>query len=384
MKRLALFCDGTWNDPDSDTNVSRLHGWVAAQDAQGVRQLSKYIKGVGLKPFERLLGGTLGKGLSANVLEGYAWLVDNYEDGDEIYLFGFSRGAYTARSIAGVIVKCGLLRRGASMTTHEIYERYRSGKDKRPLYKIVIDKGAGRPLSADEEHLLENSRRVRIRMLGVWDTVGALGVPWTHAPVVGRSKFYFHNTNPSVLFEHAYHAVAVDEHRGPYKPALWTRFRPDTPDPEPASAARAAPANVTEQRWFVGAHSNVGGGYADDRLRDLPLAWIQSKAEALGLAFTQRVRLSGAEFSAPATDSYANFMKGLYRKVSSRFLRPIGAPARKVKGGSSTPMDEWIDASVFEKWHADPKYRPANLQEFLRRRGFDPARVRGDLRASAD
>ena len=178
--------------------------------------------------------------------------------------------------------------------------------------------------------------------------------------------------------------MAVDEHRGPYKPALWTRFRPDKPDPEPEGASHASPASVTEQRWFVGAHCNVGGGYQGDRLRDLPLAWIQAKAEGLGLASTQRVGLTGTEFTAPATDSYANFMKGLYRAVSSRFLRPIAAPARKVKGGYSTPLNEWIHASVFEKWHADPAYRPANLQDFLRRRGFDAARMHGDVRASVD
>ena len=387
MKRLALFCDGTWNDPDSDTNVSRLQGWVAPQDTQSVPQLLKYITGVGLKPFERLSGGTVGKGLSANVLEGYDWLVDNYEDDDEIYLFGFSRGAYTARSIAGVIVKCGLLRRGARMTTPEVYERYRAGKDKRPLYRIAIDKGAGRPLAADEQQLLEQSRRVRIRMIGVWDTVGALGVPWTHAPLVGRAKFHFHNTNPSVLFEHAYQAIALDENRGPYKPTLWTKFEPDTPDPAPivpSAVAAAAPRTVTEQRWFVGAHCNVGGGYDGDRLRNLPMAWIQGKAAALGLAFTQRVQLDGTEFMGKATDSYAAFLKGAYRIVSSRYLRPIGAGARKVKGGRSTPIEEWIDASVFQKWRADSSYRPANLQEFMRRRGLDPAQAQGDLRASMD
>ena len=389
MKRLALFCDGTWNDPDSDTNVSRLHGWVAPQDGQGVRQMAKYLTGVGLKPFERLLGGTVGKGLSANVLEGYAWLVQHYDEGDEIYLFGFSRGAYTARSVAGMIVKCGLLRRGANTTVAKLYERYRAGKDRRAMYTIELDKLAGRPIDEEERQLLEHSRRVPIRMIGVWDTVGALGVPWTHAPLVGRSRFYFHNTNPSVLFEHAYQAVAVDEHRGPYKPALWTRFTPDVPDrPDPAvpalPQATAGPRTVTEQRWFAGAHCNVGGGYQGDVLRNLPLAWIQGKADALGLAFTQRIALHGNEFSARATDSYAAFMKGAYRAVSSRFQRPIGAPARKVKGGSSTPLDEWIDASVFEKWRADPAYRPANLREFLQRRGLDPAQIRGDLRASAD
>lgn len=385
MKRLALFCDGTWNDPGSDTNVSRLHGWVAPQDGQGVRQLAKYVVGVGIKPFERLLGGTVGKGLSANVLEGYAWLVQHYDEGDEIYLFGFSRGAYTARSVAGMIVKCGLMRRGGNTTVEKLYERYRAGKGKRAMYTIELDKLAGRAITEEEHQLLEHSRRVPVRMIGVWDTVGALGVPWTHAPLVGRAKFYFHNTNPSVLFEHAYQAVAVDEHRGPYKPALWTKFAPDVPDrPDPARASGdAKPRTKIEQRWFVGAHCNVGGGYKDDVLRNLPLAWIQRKAEALGLAFARRMATDGNEHAAQYTDSYAAFLKGGYRWVSSRFLRPIGADARKVKGGRSTPIEEWVDGSVFEKMRADANYRPANLMECARRRGVDPLVQRGDLRVSA-
>jgi hypothetical protein len=158
---------------------------------------------------------------------------------------------------------------------------------------------------------------------------------------------------------------------------------PDRPDPARAPGT-AQPRTQIEQRWFVGAHCNVGGGYRDDVLRNLPLAWIQRKAEALGLAFTQRIATDGKEHAAQYTDSYAAFLKGGYRWVSSRFLRPIGADARKVKGGRSTPIEEWVDGSVFEKMRADAKYRPANLLECARRRGVDPLAQRGDLRVSAD
>jgi uncharacterized protein (DUF2235 family) len=385
LKRLALFCDGTWNDPDSDTNVFRLKTWVAGRDDHGVTQVSHYIKGVGVKAFERLSGGALGKGLSANVLEGYRWLVENYDEDDEIYLFGFSRGAYTARSIAGIIVKCGLLRRGpgVAMTPEEIFERYRSGKDARPIYTVAHEKTVGHAITPDEQHLLDNSRRVSIHMIGVWDTVGALGIPWTHAPLIGRGNFYFHNTNPSVLFKHAYQAMAIDEQRGPYKPTLWTKFTPDPRDsaPTPVPPPTATPP-VIEQRWFVGAHCNVGGGYANDRLRDIPLAWIQEKASAAGLAFSQRATPSDDAYRGPYTDSYKAFMMGLFRFVSTRFFRPIGAGPRKVAGGTSTPINEWIDASVFAKVRSDPTYRPVNLVEFARLRGIDLASASGELRAS--
>lgn len=125
FKRLAVFLDGTWNSVGTNTNVWRLRCLCADQDADGVRQLRYYDQGV-----NGIFGGGWGKGLSENVKEAYDWLVDNYEDGDQIFIFGFSRGAYTARSLAGLIAICGLLRAGGALGVNQLYERYRHEDDR--------------------------------------------------------------------------------------------------------------------------------------------------------------------------------------------------------------------------------------------------------------
>jgi hypothetical protein len=369
MKRLALFMDGTWNKAESNTNVWEMYRSVLPEDARSNRQLRKHIDGVGDRWFNRLRGGAVGYGLSAKVLEGYQWLVDHYDDGDEVYLFGFSRGAFTARSIGGLIKTCGLLRRDSAMTVADIFKRYRAGKDAASILAIERASRGGR-LDAADRRLLDSSRRVEIEMIGVWDTVGSLGVPWTAVPWIGRGNFFFHNTYPSELYRHMVQAVAVDEHRGPYKPTLWTRFVPD-------SEAHAVPASRlpdVEQRWFAGAHCNVGGGYHGNALSDLPLHWMQQKAIANGLA-CQAVAVPPDAFQDEVKDSYREFMRGVYRFLpfTSRTPREIGALPRKVKGGWSIPVNETIDPSVVRRFQIDPAYRPRNLLDFARARGIDLA-----------
>jgi uncharacterized protein (DUF2235 family) len=378
MKRLALFLDGTWNDPKDKTNVHSLFKAAVNGQANGVEQRTHYGTGVGTKWNERIRGGTLGAGLSENVREAYEWLVTNYDDGDEIFIFGFSRGAYTARSVAGVIIRCGLLKKRAHMSVDDLYQRYQQGKGAKALYEMdLLDQHAKNALPDTDRALMACSRRVPIKMIGVWDTVGALGIPWTEAPLIGRGKFYFHNTNLSVLIEHAYHALAVDEFRGPYKPTLWTRFIPEQPDP-PRTVALSE--TKVEQRWFIGAHSNVGGGYADDVLKRLPLAWLQQKAHDCGLQFSEQFVCKGDEFQTAPTDSYGEFMFGVYRliRLGKKFFRPIGAEKRKVKRGWSEPINEVIDASVFFRYQGFDDYRPSNLTDWAKRKGIDLAVQRGD------
>lgn len=381
-KRLAIFLDGTWNTPDDATSVHELHRRAVNGTApDGVEQRTFYRTGVGTKWSERFRGGAFGAGLSQNVLAGYRWLVDNYTDGDHIFLFGFSRGAYTARSLGGVIVNCGLLRDTATLTSDQIYERYRAGKQVDPIYRLEHLRRTGeRTLNAEEERLLADSRRVRLHMLGVWDTVGALGVPWTAAPLVGKKNFYFHNANPSTIYDHCYHALAIDEHRAPYKPTFWTRFTPE--GKEPASDPHTPPPHI-EQRWFVGAHSNVGGGYENDRLCVLPLSWMQAKAAAHGLAFDSVITPSPDDIAHPPVDSYARFMKGVYKvvRLGRRYYRQIGAPSRQVNKGWSTSINETIDASVIAKYRSDSSYRPPNLEEWAKVRRLDLAALQGDQSA---
>ena len=381
MTRLALFLDGTWNDPDDRTNVKLLADALAGPTHGVPDQLSKYIPGVGIKWHERISGGAFGKGLSANVAEAYEWLHEKYNDDDEIYLFGFSRGAYTARSVAGVIILCGLLRRGGALDCKDIYKRYRAGKDKLPLHQIMYlldhpDHPDHARLTDEDRLLAANSRRVPIRFIGVWDTVGALGVPWTSVPLIGRGNFYFHNTNLSVLVQAAFQALAIDEHRGPYKPTLWNTYTKQGSPPAPMPSR-----DQVEQRWFVGAHANVGGGYGHkDLLPGLPLAWIQSRAAANGLKFHTTLTPSPNAIQCAPRDSFAEFMKGFYRlvRLGKKFYRTIGRGPYPVRGGTATPINEVIDASVFKRWQAHSNYRPKALEDSLQGK-VNPLTQQGDL-----
>lgn len=393
MKRLAIFTDGTWNEPGSHTNVADLYELVATGQVNGAEQRRYYDPGVGtddgtgtLQRWKsKLIGGAFGDGLSRNVQQAYEFLVANYEPGDQIYLFGFSRGAYTARSIAGVIIRCGLLDRAQPnpLSIAQLYARYRRGKEAIALYDLQANRlPPGYQPTPEDRDLMAHSHRVDIHFIGVWDTVGALGVPWTEAPLVGRRNFYFHNTNLSVLVKHAYHALAVDEHRGPFKPTLWTEFTPDADHAKPPTTrpTTGPGGSAVEQRWFIGAHSNVGGGYEGDALRTVPYAWLQAKAAAAGLVFTKTIQPTGDEYRTKPIDSFGRFMGGIYRIVrfGQPFLRPMGAGSRKVKGGWSTPINEWIDDSVFARCRGVADYRPKNLQTWAQGHGIDLATHQGE------
>ncbi|GAB3092736.1 DUF2235 domain-containing protein [Lysobacter terrae] len=377
MANLAVFLDGTWNDPKDQTNVYRLKECLDVEPSAPEPQRCYYAVGVGVKSFEKFRGGAFGMGLSENVLRAYRWLVDQYAEGDRVFIFGFSRGAYTARSLAGLIARCGLLYRPFANRADAIYERYKRDKDAERLDELEhIRRHATRALTPDEERLLKESRRIEIEMIGVWDTVGALGIPWSAAPFFGPKDYYFHNTRPSVLYRHCFHALAIDEQRGPYRPTLWTRFVPEGTRPE--STTSPTPERF-EQRWFIGAHSNVGGGYGDDdALCYPPLIWMQEKAEKLGLRFTRKFTLTGREATAEPAKSYEQFMHGLYRVVTlgRRTYRTIGAAPAKVKGGWSIPINETIDSSVFESCRQRAKV-PKNLADWAQRKSKDAGTLAG-------
>jgi uncharacterized protein (DUF2235 family) len=387
MKRLSVFLDGTWNDPASDTNVYELCRRVAANGQDGTQQVKPhYDPGVGTKKFEKLRGGAVGMGLSGNVRAAYQWLLDNYVEGDEVYIFGFSRGAYTARSLGGLIAGCGLAMKGAPFDVQYLYERYQHRKESAaPIYQLshIRDVTHERALTPEEESLLQHSRRIQIRMIGVWDTVGALGVPWTGMPLIGRDNYYFHNPNLSQIYDNAFQALAVDENRGAYKPTLWTRFVPETADGKPPPPPAMPSLKNVEQRWFIGAHANVGGGYPGDRLNRLPLAWLQSKAESLGLHFSETIALAGDEHMSAPVDSYGRFLLHAYQilTLGRRYWRPIGVPFNRVNKGWSFPVNEYIDASVFCRCADVPGYRPKNLLDWCDRMHRQPGIALGDQAA---
>ncbi len=350
MRRLVVLFDGTWNKVQTHTNVERLWRLVAPVDGGGREQICKYVVGVGVAPgIKHLLGGAFGLGLSDNVQQGYQWLSEQWRDGDEIWLFGFSRGAYTARSLGGLIRKCGLLKpdaqaRVARAAVDQAYGLYRN--DLHPDDPQMVAFRAA------------NSREAGIRFIGVWDTVGALGIPEVGSWFpFARSRYAFHDTELSKIVQYAYQALALDEHRADFAPTKWTRPA-QTLAPGQSPTARKPEQIDVEQRWFVGAHSDVGGGeqtdgagHSPDTLPEIALSWLQAKAAAAGLAFDEAyVPAPGAERAVP-NDSYAEFMYGLYRVFKRPYERVIG-------GG----VNETIDDSVWKKWNEDAGYRPLSLE----------------------
>ncbi|HEY8693279.1 MAG TPA: DUF2235 domain-containing protein [Chloroflexota bacterium] len=345
MRRLVVCCDGTWNTPDEkdegiDTcsNVTKLALGVAARDPRGTEQLVFYDNGVGTSALDHWRGGLFGIGLSRKVQDAYVFLVQNYEPGDEIFLFGFSRGAYTVRSTAGFIRNSGLLKRAYLGKLADAYELYRDRSD------------ATHP-RAVESRLFRKSfaHEIRIKFIGVWDTVGALGVPDLPTIPAISARWKFHDVTLSSYVDNAFQALAVDERRKPFEPTLWQQEVP-------------APAQqALEQVWFSGVHTNVGGGYRDSGLSDLALQWMIAKAEICGLAVE-------------GIDAYPNPLGKLrdsmtwYYRLFGDGLRPITAQ-RLDEQGKPTITNESVAATAKVRWDQDPGYRPPNLGAYLERGG---------------
>jgi uncharacterized protein (DUF2235 family) len=379
-KRLALFFDGTWNKPENNTNVWRLSLMLGGQGADGVPQMKFYDEGVGTQWYDRLSGGAFGAGLSANVRSGYRWLMEHYDQGDEIFIFGFSRGAFTARSLAGIIARCGLLKPEAPMSFSQLYERYQKGDTVRPIYQLKYLQNQGQTnFDFEEKTLLDHAyyKRNLIKMVGVWDTVGSIGLPFGDIKGISSRTLRFHDTNLSKIVQHSYQALALDEHRKPYWAILWTNFVPDVPNP---ADVPHVDNRVVEQRWFAGAHCNVGGGYQNDLICQRPLAWLQEKASACGLGFRSTISVVDDDLLMAPRDSYSEFLDGFWKIITlgRRYERwvmsdPVRKEAHwkgttKIEAGEVQTVNERIDLSVIRRCQIHQDYRPANLQEWAARK----------------
>ncbi|MEN8892975.1 DUF2235 domain-containing protein [Planktotalea arctica] len=298
MKRIAIFCDGTWNLSDrkeSQTNVVQLAQAVKTTSSDGVKQVPLYIRGVGTgrgsnalaRASDKWFGGILGWGLDDNIEDAYRQLIWLYEPGDEIYIFGFSRGAYTARSLAGLLRKAGILRRSEVDRVPEAMRLYRTrGKDGHPDVAAVQSKRAALSpdvaTSTNEFIKRANSENpvklLEISYLGVFDTVGALGLPGFLGMIsrLTNQKYSFHDTALSSSVKAAYHAVALDERRKAFPPSLWENL-----DRLNALAQRQEPAY--RQIWFAGDHGSIGGGGDVVGLSAFTHDWIAKGAIAQGL-----------------------------------------------------------------------------------------------------
>ena len=266
MKRLIYCLDGTWNTDDAAipaTNVAKLHRAVASSDSRGIRQISHYLQGIASTAGERaqFLRGAVGYGVSERICRTYALLMEEFEPGDEIYLFGFSRGAFEARSLAGLIDLFGIGKRGQPFDVDEAWALYRTAEAKRSETALRELRSAA--------HF-----PVRIKCLGVWDTVGNVGNPIFSRGFAARRQA-FHDTRWSGVADTGLHALAIDEMRGTFRPILWTL---------PTGTQLPAHQHV-EQVWFAGTHADIGGGWRESGLSDVSLHWMAERSRTLcGLA----------------------------------------------------------------------------------------------------
>lgn len=337
-KRLVICCDGTWNRADQrePTNVVRIRRAVAERGADGREQRVHYNPGVGTRRWEQVRGGAFGFGLSENVLAVYRFLVETFDPGDELFFFGFSRGAYTARSTVGLVRNCGILRREHAGRIDEAYELYRSKRS------------ADRPRGDDAASFRDrHSHTTRIRFVGAWDTVGSLGIPVPTGRVLGplarrvNRRWAFHDTELSSHVDAAFHVLAIDEKRGPFEPTIWTP-RDDVP------------GRRREQVWFSGVHSDVGGGLDGRGLADVTLLCMADRARDCGLAFVDDAfRDAVPDACGPLHESRT----GPWRLVPPH-IRQLGV---------KDPRCESVAPSVFERRERMPGYLPSNLTRFLER-----------------
>lgn len=344
-KRIVICCDGTWNEPEQldennrtyPTNVLKMVRAISAGDPQsGKHQLIYYQTGIGsggsgfiTRFINRLLCGLTGLGIANNIQACYRFLANNYSNGDEIYLFGFSRGAYTARSLAGMIGSMGLLQKHELDKLPQLYAQYRinpARREKSSYARIV--------------NTLQR-RHVKIKFIGVWDTVGALGLPVQGLQHLSRRWIGFHDTHLSYHIENAYHAVSIDEQRRPFKPSLWTKVDGQ---------------EDCQQMWFVGSHSNIGGGLSDHGLSDIALTWLANRARNTGL-YLDPVYFSSRDNIKPRADAPIHqSLSWPYRLLSlfgvGRYRRPIGIAEN---------VAEMIHESAIERVLNDSNYRPASI-----------------------
>ena len=357
MKRIVIACDGTWKriDAPDPTNVARLAQAVLPVAPGRVPQIVCHLDGVGTgqgtgrvsRALDRALGGAFGQGLMASVAAAYRFLVFTWAPGDEIQLFGFSRGAYTARSLAGLIRNVGILPRRAAAHIQAAIALYQA---RRP---------EGHPNGPEALAFRERlgAAETDIAYLGVWDTVWALGVPG-HLRLAGlvNRGLTFHDLTLSGRVRAARHAVAVDERRRHFPPALWDNL-------DALNALRGA-GRPYRQEWFPGDHGSVGGGGPVTALSHGALSWIADGAMGAGLALCAR---SLAEWQAGADPLGPLTAQRGRPGLIDRFLA-IGARDRT---GPDDPA--MLAAATRLRWQSDSGYRPRTLAALAEALGRDAA-----------
>ncbi len=297
-KSIIICADGTGNSTISGrgTNVFKLYEAVDQNghrfDSAAVQQVAIYHDGVGTESLKwlRMFGGVFGWGLSRNVKQLYGELARVYDPDDRIFLFGFSRGAFTVRTLAGLVTSCGILdptryptnlgfRRAIRQAYAHYRRKYQTALSRMMRGKVAItDEDLRQQYSVGIEAFADPDRKI-IEFVGVWDTVDAVGSPFGIANVINSMvyRFKFPDTTLSPEIAHACHALSLDEARQSFEPVLWCE--------QPGDSGRL------DQVWFAGSHSNVGGGYPRQGMSLVALDWMMRKAEQHGLRFLPQHRV---------------------------------------------------------------------------------------------
>ena len=258
-KNIVVFSDGTGQEGGKgfNTNVYKLFNMI---EDRTEHQISFYDRGLGTG-WRKITGNVAGMGISKNIMECYEFIFENYQAGDNIFLFGFSRGATTVRSLSGFIHLFGILPKSRPELIKEAYKIYKESNEQKRIKKAK-DFLSG-----------HHNQWCKIKFLGVWDTVAALGIPFKAINVIVNFFPFFrhkyHNLKLSSSVTHARHALAIDDERKTFHPKIW--------DKEIGSS------QTMKQVWFCGIHTDVGGGYNEQQLSDIPLIWMMREAEEIGL-----------------------------------------------------------------------------------------------------
>jgi len=321
MPKRIIFCaDGTWNDAATSTNVYKIFKAMNFT----AQQCPIYDDGVGSdgNTLLRLLGGAFGDGLDKKIQDGYTRISHLYEHCDEIFLFGFSRGAYTARSLGGMIAVCGLPTQNVDdQQTALAFAAYRQHNLTLRAQMLASLKQQYSPDAA------------QITMVGVWDTVGSLGVPAIFGGI-DPLAYGFLDTNLHPDVKNAYQALSIDERRREFPATLWT--------------GPPGPGQVIEQVYFTGVHCDVGGGYPETGLSDITLGWMMRKAQALGVDFDPAVY-----------QQYANLdPKHALDQKHESWSVTWGFPCARIIAGNAS-----ISNSVQIRLQHDASYQPTNLKQ---------------------
>ena len=337
MKRLIICADGTWNRPEGlarkeyPTNVLKLARGVAPNSKDGVEQIVFYDWGIG-SYHNSASGGALGKGLEKNVMDGYRFLVHNYKLGDEIYLFGFSRGAYTVRSLCGLINNCNILDSKHANRVEEAFDLYKTKKYK-PNGKYSIE--------WREKYSIKNS--AKINFVGVWDTVGAMGLPFTIFGLI-KNKHLFYDRNIGSNIVTARHALSLDERRKDFEPTIW--------EPKPGVDLK--------QVWFAGVHADIGGSYKPDTdgsfLSDIPMMWLIKEGEKKGLEFDDFLKVKTLNVNSKEHNEF----KGMF-KLLGKYEREIPKPSK---------IPTQVHISVKQRY-AKSNYKSKPIEKFLKENNGD-------------